>query len=219
MNKYRHLREKANALRKKGKSLGEISKMLSLGKGTVYYWIRGTSIPRTETHSRTAAQSLAQKRGAKANKEKWAARRKVEYDRGLLEAPVLLQSYDVRDFVSLYIGEGTRNGRWEVGVANSNMAVIKMAARMIRRFSLKPPQLVLQVHADHDENKVLHHWSKSLGISPREIRMAQKSNQSFLKTRNWRSVYGTAHVRVCDTLLRARMQGWIDYLLSQWNGV
>lgn len=213
MNRYRHLRDKAMVLRAKGKSLGEICRMLVLPRGTVYYWIKGTTIPRT------VAQTRAQKIGTAAGKSKWRTRRQGEYERGCHEAKALLRDLEVRDFVALYVGEGTRSGRWEVGVSNSNPAVIKMAARLLGRFSSKPPKVILQVHTDHDRAAVLRYWSKELGIEPTKIFVYQKANQSFLKTRNWRSAYGTAKIRVWDTLLRARLQGWLDYLLAQWNRV
>jgi hypothetical protein len=59
-------------------------------------------------------------------------------------------------------------------------------------------------------------WGAQLGIRPEEVRMQRKSNSNQLTGRTWRSVHGVLTVRVCDTLLRARLEGWMDRLRESW---
>jgi hypothetical protein len=46
--------------------------------------------------------------------------------------------------------------------------------------------------------------------------MQRKSNSNQLKGRTWRSVHGVLRVRVCDTQLRAKLEGWMDRLRESW---
>jgi hypothetical protein len=49
-----------------------------------------------------------------------------------------------------------------------------------------------------------------------QVRMQRKSNSNQLAGRTWRSVHGVLTVRVCDTLLRAKLEGWMDRLRESW---
>jgi hypothetical protein len=49
------------------------------------------------------------------------------------------------------------------------------------------------------------------------IRLQRKSNSNQLTGRIWRSRHGVFMVRMQDTLLRARLQAWMDRLRSEWQ--
>jgi hypothetical protein len=74
----------------------------------------------------------------------------------------------------------------------------------------------VQYHADQDLDELRRFWSGQLGIRPEEVRMQRKSNSNQLAGRTWRSVHGVLTVRACDTLFRARLQGWMDRLRESW---
>ncbi len=46
--------------------------------------------------------------------------------------------------------------------------------------------------------------------------MQRKSNSNQLAGRTWRSVHGVLTVRACDTLFRAKLEGWMDRLRESW---
>jgi hypothetical protein len=55
-----------------------------------------------------------------------------------------------------------------------------------------------------------------LGIDGGLICLQRKSNSGQLARRRWRSVHGVLSVGVGDTLLRARLQAWMDRTRKQW---
>jgi hypothetical protein len=57
----------------------------------------------------------------------------------------------------------------------------------------------------------------TLDIKPSAIKLLRKSNSNQLSGRAWRSRHGVLSVRVQDTLLRARMQAWMDRLRAEWQ--
>jgi hypothetical protein len=129
---------------------------------------------------------------------------------------VLAADPTFRDFVCLYIAEGYKRNRNVVSIANSDPAVIKLSARWMRHFSSRPVGCWIQFHADQDVRKLSVLWGTELDIDPTTINLQRKSNSSQLASRTWRSVYGVMTLRVCDTALRARLQGWIDSLKGDW---
>ncbi len=102
-------------------------------------------------------------------------------------------------------------------IANSDERVVSMAARWLSRLSLKPLIYALQYHADQDLDELRRFWGQALEIDGTTIRMQRKSNSGQLKGRSWRSRHGVLSVGVNDTLLRARLQAWIDGVQEEWG--
>src|SRR5437773_5818045 len=97
-----HIQQKAIALRTNERlSLTEICKRLNQPKGTVYYWIKDIPIRIPK-----AVGNLAL--GNKASTAKYARLRKEAYEAARELAPQLLTDQQIRDFVVLYLAEGTR---------------------------------------------------------------------------------------------------------------
>lgn len=59
-------------------------------------------------------------------------------------------------------------------------------------------------------------WADLLGTTPDAIKLQRKSNSSALARRKWRCRHGVLTVRASDTILRARLQGWIDCVKDSW---
>jgi len=64
--------------------------------------------------------------------------------------------------------------------------------------------------------KLQRFWGAQLHIDPERVAMQRKSNSGQLAGRTWRCVHGVLTVHVGDTLLRARLQAWIDRLRESW---
>ena len=60
-------------------------------------------------------------------------------------------------------------------------------------------------------------YKRDRNVEPGAIRFQRKSNSQQLKGRCWRSRHGVLSVTVWDTLLRARLQAWIDRLRAEWG--
>jgi hypothetical protein len=204
-----YLRDKARRLRlDEHLSIDEIAVRLALPRTTIYYWIRGTPLGRTR---RNVAHP-----GNRAMCAKYRHIRELAYSAGRGEFRALAADATFRDFVCLYIAEGYRRNRNVVSIANSDPAVIKLAARWIRHFSNRTLDCSVQFHADQDLHELTCFWARELGVDSTAIKLQRKSNSNGLASRKWRSRYGVLSVRVNDTAFRARLQGWIDSMKRQW---
>jgi len=212
--KYDHIRAKAIQLRtEQNMTLEDICERLQMNYSTVWYWIKDIPIPTTEKQKR----SYAQLRRNHDNREKYAAIRQKHYDAGWAEAETLLKNdLSVRDFVLMYIGEGSKRSRNEVSICNSDPAVMRMAYKVMQRFTTRKPNFQIQIHVDHDEAEMKDFWSKQFDVSPEEIRIIRKSNSNQLSKRQFRSIHGVCAVRYGDTYFRARLQAWMDFIKSTW---
>jgi AcrR family transcriptional regulator len=207
-----HLRAKAIELRTRHQmTLDDIVERLQISKTTVYYWIKDIPIPRTEK------QTAAQRRKAAQNSQRYAVKREQAYQQGLAELPELLKEPTFRDFVVLYMAEGTKRHRNEVSFVNSDAKLVRLAYYWIRSLTTNPHiDYRLQYHADHDVEELKQYWAEVLGISAGKIVPMRKSNSNQLSGRQFRSVHGLLTVRVGDTYFRARLQAWMDFIKNQW---
>jgi len=209
--KYAHLRAKAIQLRtEKQMTLDEIIECLKLPKTTIYHWIKDLPIPQTEK------QSAARLRASHKNRDNAAVLRQQAYQRGWDEAPELLNDLTFRDFVVLYMAEGTKRNRNVVAFVNSDTRMVVLAHRWIKLLTQNKMDYHLQCHADHDEDELKAYWANLVGIEPSNIKTIRKSNSGQLSGRNFRSQYGLLTVRVGDTYLRARLEAWMDFIKQQW---
>ena len=213
MKKYEHLKKKAIVLRRKGHSLDEISEMLSLGKTTIFYWIRGARLPATEK------QRACARAAGMANKEKHNNLRQLAYKEGLQEYERWKALPTFLDFVVIYLTEGFRRTRNQVAVSNSNPSIMRLSLYWIDK--LRNPQRSidygLQCHIDNDENAVKEFWARHLDIESAKIKVFRKSNSGNLDGRQWRSMNGVLQIRVNDTYFRAKLQAWMDLLQKEWQ--
>ena len=205
-----YVREKARELRiERRLSIVEIAERLGLPKTTVFYWVRDIPLQRPRREDPSA--------GAGAMQRKFGLRREQAYREGRESFDVLSAAdRTFRDFVCMYIGEGSKRNRNRVAIGNSDPRVVVLATRWLRALSSKELRFSVQVHQDQDLPRLAEFWASTLGITPAEIRLQRKSNSGRLGGRQWRSKYGVLTVTTCDTLLRARLQGWMDCLEETW---
>lgn len=211
-----YLREKARTMRiERQFTIDELAERLALSRSTIYYWVRDLPIP--GSGSGTGWPEAASRRGNLAMQRKYRLLREEAYREGVAKYDGLVVDPTFRDFVCLYIAEGYKRRRNAVAICNSDPAVMTVATGWIRRLSDKAPQFSIQYHADQDLRELREFWGATLGIDPDSIRMQRKSNSNQLTGRTWRSRHGVLTVGVGDTLLRARLQAWMDRLRSEWS--
>jgi hypothetical protein len=94
---------------------------------------------------------------------------------------------------------------------------MQLATRWIRSLTAKPLSFGLQYHADQSPEALRLFWGEALEIAPESIDIQRKSNSGNLSGRIWRSRHGVLMVRVSDTVLRARLEAWMDCLREAWR--
>ena len=210
-----YIRQKAMQMRtERGMTVGEIAGRLSVARSTIWRWVGHVEITR-KPH--TTWPESAQAKGNAVMQQNYRARREAAYADGVASWPTLSTDRSFRDFVCLYIAEGYKRRRHTVSIANSDASVIRVAVRWMRQLAARPLSFSVQHHADQNVSELRAYWATELDIAePQSIRMQLKQNSGQLRARTWRCTHGVMSATVHDTLLRARLQGWIDCLQSEW---
>lgn len=209
-----HIKEKAIRLRvEKNLTVPEIVKMLKVSQGTVHSWMLDYPL-----QPRNKERSPAQKDADQLKRDLAAQKRQDAYDEGWQQAPELFKDPEFRDFICMYLGEGSKKQRNLVSIANSDAAVVLLGNEWILK--LRNPKnsmyYTVQIHIDNDEEEIKAYWANILTIDTDKIYIARKSNSGNLSGRNWRSEFGVFTVQVNDTYLMSRLEAWMNYLRKQW---
>lgn len=207
------IREKARELRvTQSLTIDEIADRLAISRTTAFAWTSDLERPKRAI-SMAGGTGIS---GNRAMQRKYRRLREQAYELGRWEFPRLIRVPTFRDFVGIYICEGSKRCRNTVAVANSDIAVIRLCDRWIRPMARNPVRYWVQHHADQSLNSLRIYWSSELNIHASQIRFQRKSNSRGMAARTWRSEYGVLTVSAKDTQLRARLQGWIDQLRDDW---
>jgi predicted DNA-binding transcriptional regulator AlpA len=202
-----YIRDKALQLRTERQlTIDEIAERLAISRTTAYDWVGHVPVPR-RTNPRP---------GTLAMQARYQREREAAYTAGLADYRLLAAEPTFRDFVTLFIAEGTKRDRNRVSVANSDPAVISVCVSWLRRLTTRQLYCSVQVHEDQDLDAVRRFWADRVGVGPDEVRLLRKSNSGRLSGRTWRSEHGVLAVWCHDTLLRARVQAWVDVIRSEW---
>ncbi len=207
-----YLRDKARSLRvEKRLTIDELAQRLALPRTTIFYWVRDLPIPATP------GQTAARRAASRAMQARFRRLRSDAYEEGRRTFAALSREPTFRDFVCLYVAEGYKRNRNSVAIGNSDPRVITIADHWVWRFARNPVTYSVQYHADQDLVVLRAFWAAHLHMPPEAIRLQRKSNSNQLAGRTWRSVHGVLTVRACDTLFRARLQGWMDVVAEEWS--
>lgn len=206
-----YIREKARQMRvEKDLTIDEIAERLAISRQTIFHWVR--DLPMQRPRRASAGQRL----GNASMCRKYEQLRETAYEEGWAAFDELVLEPTFRDFVCMYIGEGSKRSRNRVALCNSDPTVIVLADYWIRRFAGNPVRYALQYHADQEVKALTQYWGELLRIDPNQIRLQRKSNSNQLAGRQWRSRFGVLTVTADDTRFRAKLQAWIDRLFKEW---
>jgi hypothetical protein len=154
------------------------------------------------------------------------------YEEALQSFEELASQPTFRDFVCIYLVQGEQRDRRRVALTNSDPAVMRLVSRWLRRLTDKAPFLSLQYRPGQSLRELRDFWGDAVGAEPRAIRAARGKSasaggDSTPSTRRGKgpsadeagggAPHGLLTVAVEDSLLRARMQGWMHRARESWR--
>lgn len=197
-------------LRNQGLSLTELQRRFpTIGKSTMYYWIRDLPLTRPTKVNVVAAN--------KANARKHRERRNEWTNEATSAAAQLVEDQRFRDFVVLFSAEGHRRAKHAVSIVNTDPAIIACSYSAMRMLSAKPIIVSVRAYADQSKAKLRKFWAERLNIDVASIVFYQKERHG-LSRNSYGNEWGIARLVLYDTrallAVRAALQivqgGWLS---------
>lgn len=222
-------KDRAIALRKRGKSIGEIVSLLGMKKSTVGAWCRDIRLSERH-HSRIlrrqrARGSIGLMKSAELKRAKRIADIKREAARGSADIGPLTDRDILILGIGLYWGEGYKNANGEFGFTNSSAGLIRAFLTWVQRcYGIRTRDLVLRVSINESyrehARQAVRFWS-----SVTKVPAAQFTKTSIIYTKlkkiyaSGAPYHGTLRIKVRRGVsLQRRVLGSIAHISTAVGG-
>lgn len=220
------------ALRQKGKTYGEIEKILKLPKSTVAWWLRNIKI------SKSLREQIL-----KRSKEKWrkniTAYNKIYAKIRSTEAAKIREGYKEQGFqeiskeikklsqkdlkligLALYWAEGNKASRNQTNFSNSDPFIIQTIMRFFReicKVSENKIKAKIHLYPQINPKKATRYWSRITGLPAVQFTKPQiQISKASKRRRNPNTLpYGTLHLNISNTELTWKIKGRIDGIIKK----
>jgi hypothetical protein len=213
---------KARQLRKQGKSIRKIAKLLNVSKGSASIWCRDIELTGAQTkalqRSMLKGSYAGRIKGARMQKER--KEKKIHYyiEKGLKEIGKLNKREFFIAGLSLYWGEGSKK-RPATNFYNSDPLIIKFMIKWFKEiFHIENERFLMYVTINKIHRrrltKVIKYWSEITNIPIAQFRkpiLIKAKNKKIYE--NFESHYGTLCVRIAkSTELYYQILGYLNAL-------
>ena len=219
------IKNKALNLRKSGKSIYDIAKLLHLKPTTVSYWCKDILLTK-KLRNKIDRQGKLRARSAMLiyterlrNERLQAALRNKEAGAGIVK------NLSPKDFLmiglGLYWGEGYKYDNSELGFTNSNLGIIKFYIQWLNLFKVTKENLIFrltinEVFKDYVD-KIKYFWIKVLGVNENQFSATTFIRTSLRKAdvSNLKTYHGILRIKVRKGReLRDKIMGAIEHINS-----
>jgi hypothetical protein len=210
-------------LREKGKTYGDIQKILNLPKSTIAWWAKKA---RLTNKKRRLILEKSRRKWRKSIIEFNRINAKIRSDKArkardaiTLKAKRKINKISKRDLLligaSLFWAEGSKSNKWHLCFANSDPEIIKVIMKFFREVCLisnEKIKALVHIYPKSNYKKVLTFWTKITKLSKRNFwkPQTQISRASKRKRNNNTLPYGTIHLTAGDTAITSQVKGWIQ---------
>lgn len=211
-------KNRALALRREGKSYGEISKALGISKSTLSDWFRSNSW--SHNLSRGLSEKAKRDSSFRIRLMNEARRKKLDalYSEAVREAKREFSLYKNDPLfisgIAVYWGEGDKVSLNTARISNTDPTMIELFVRFLRKFSKVEENRIrayVLLYPDLKSEKCENFWRSASGLRK------QNFNKSITikgrhKTR--RLKYGVCSVGVSSSYFKRKMIAWMQLLPS-----
>jgi hypothetical protein len=208
------------ALRKKGKTYGEIEKILKIPKSTIAWWLKDIKI------SKSLKKQIFER-----SKKKWrksiiyyntkirpqkAAKIREEYKEKSSKEIKRLSRQDLKLIGSvLYWAEGNTKNRNRLQFGNSDPLMISIMMRFFRETCNIPDKKIkarIHLYPDTNQKKATNYWIKITRLPKKNFHPPQTQISRASKRKRARHTLpsGTLHLTISNTEITCRVKGWIQ---------
>lgn len=208
-------KQKSILLRRKGRSIKEIARLVRVAKSSVSAWVRNVPLNSKQIlflKKKGFTSEVIEKR-----RQKRLFNESVKREAIMLEGGREIANISRNDLrligLSLYWGEGGKTQHGSARISNSDPAVIKTMMRFFREICLVKEKRFrghIHIHSHLNAKKAEEYWSKISGIPKNQFYKTYTKPSIASQNKKDTLPYGTFDIYVCDTKLFLRIIGQIE---------
>lgn len=199
-------KQKAVTLRRKGYSIKDIARELSVAPSTVSLWCKSIVLTKSQQRvlrsKQITAGALGRQKGADANREKRLRAILLAEKEASLQIKAIKNGELFYLGLGIYWGEGVKSTSGQTSIINSDVRILKVMIRWFDLcFNIPPstlrPYVYISNHHKMREKIIMNYWASALGLH-----LSQFKSPIYLKHRpqerhsNHNTYYGVVALRV-----------------------
>lgn len=219
-------KNRALVLRRKGRSITEISERLNIPKSTIGVWCRNLKLGKKQIERLTKRQKSGSYKGRMKFLERVRRERLFQTKKLKQEGFNEIKNVGKRDLfvagIAMYLSEGaTSENNEEVSFTNSDYRIIIFMKKWFKEIcGISNDRFIIQIRINKiHKNKIVgveNYWSKIMGIPliqfSKTILIKSKSKKIYPEDNIY---YGTIRLKIKQgTQLRRKINGWVAGLLK-----
>ena len=219
----RNDKQRAVALRRRGLSYNAIGRKLLVPKSTLSEWFSGLvwseALKRDLTRKAFAKVYPQLRAMSKARAAMWEEWRESARRGAVNEFSEFVKDRLFIAGILLYWGEGDRNPRNAVRLANTDPRMIAIFSRFLRKYCLSgghKMKISLVIYPDLSAERCQSYWSKVSGISEVDF-----SKTQIIQGRHpvKRLSYGICYIGVNSRQIKEKILKWIELFARQYTKI
>lgn len=153
------------------------------------------------------------------NKAKCDNLKKQAYDEAYKNAEEDLKDNLLRDFVNLYVGEGTKNIN-HITMTNSDLRTVLVSLTAMKQHFLKEDKSInIEIrYYEHNNNEkeLLEYWKNLLGSDKTILLKTYKQKRCNPEGHNNSNKFGLLRMEIYDVYAKEKLNAYMDYLKDKW---
>lgn len=190
-----HEKKLAIELRKEGKSYNEITRLISVSKGTLNNWLKGIELTEEQIHHLTNKSRSGTRNGIR-RKEIWEEKRQTLKDSYC--PPIHNPKFMIG--LGLYWGEGSKYSKTCTAMSSSDWIMLKAFTNWVNDFfpdDFSRFSVGIGHYYPERDDEIKRFWSEKLGIDLSNfIKSTFSVSKSSQRKKGNTLPYGTAQIRV-----------------------
>lgn len=222
-------KQRAIALRKKGRTYSEILAKIPVAKSTLSEWLKSVQLATPQKQRITKKRKAAALRGAQARHQNRISEVEALEHKGLIEVNMLSPRELWLVGIALYWAEGSKqyDHSPSTGVTfnNSDARMLLVFLKWLRQMNVPPSAICFELYV-HETRKAeiatfKRWWIRELNISPNQLdRVYLKKGNPKTKRKNVADLYhGLIRIKVnSSTALNRKINGWVHGIVASLGG-
>jgi predicted transcriptional regulator len=209
--------ENALALFKQNLGYKEIALQMNRPEGTIRRWLAPYGL---FGDMKEALKGYGVK-GRTKLVEKYELLRRQAYEEAYKNIHEDLKDPLLRDFINIYIGEGSKRRGTVIAVTNSDSKVILLSLMIIKKYFLKEGKKInfeiRYYKENNNEEELLNYWKNIIGVNDYiKIKTYEQPTVKAIGHNN-SNKFGLLRAEVNDTYARQKLNAYMDYLKEEWT--
>lgn len=227
MGSNKHLKEKAIYLRRKGRSYGDIRKILNIkSKGTLSHWFKGLLLSENSKMLLEKNNKLAHKRGLFIANNNRDIKIKAENQQAYVQGQKYIASISEKELLligaALYWGEGSKSEKMTstpLDFSNSDPLMVAVYMKFLRKILKVPEERIragIHLYQSTSVIKAKKFWAMTTNLPEDRFFIIKQVSRASKGKRPFNILpYGTIAIKVSSRIQFNKVKGMINGIVQK----